>query len=285
MKVSQGFLLEYVCVIMSKITWIIEDCFSSDTNPLLEEVANLNDEIVILDCPAYMYQDEINKIPNDKIVFGYCSLGLAKFIRTRFNPGVFYNPTAYDCTSYYPAFGNFLLNSTYIMLPYGELIRKKEFLYNTLGQDNTIFVRPNGGGKTFTGELIYKEKYDDRVPHLGYGEIKQEELVVVSEPRNIINEWRLVIKGNEIVASSLYKRNHLHIMEEGCPEKLKNFVIQNVLPLYNPDPIWILDMCETSSGYYVLEIGCFSCAGLYYCNRKDVVLKVREAILKEHECE
>lgn len=43
-----------------------------------------------------------------------------------------------------------------------------------------------------------------------------------------------------------------------------------------------LDMCETSSGYYVLEIGCLSCAGLYDCNRKEVVRAIRETLLREN---
>lgn len=266
---------------MSQITWIIEDCFSSDTEPLLDEVKRSGDTLVIIDCPAYSYQEELRKIPNDGVVFGYCSLGLAPFIRRQFYPGVFYSPTAYDCTQYYPVFGKYLLNSTYIMLSYGELVRQKEFLYDTLGQDGTIFVRPNSGGKVFTGELIYKEKFEEKISHLGYGEVKASELVIASEPRNLLHEWRLVVRGTEIVASSLYKRNHLHVTEEGCPEELKKYVVENILPLYSPDPLWILDMCETSSGYYVLEIGCLSCAGLYDCNRKEVVRAIRETLLRE----
>lgn len=35
---------------MSQITWIIEDCFSSDTELLLEEVKRLGDNLVIIGC-------------------------------------------------------------------------------------------------------------------------------------------------------------------------------------------------------------------------------------------
>ncbi len=51
---------------------------------------------------------------------------------------------------------------------------------------------------------------------------------------------------------------------------------------YNPDRCWTVDIAKTEYGtYHVLEIGCFSCAGLYGMDLEKVVDKVSEEALKE----
>ena len=148
-------------------------------------------------------------------VVAHCSLQMASYIQRNCSwiPGVFYNRKNYECTSYYNMFGNYLLNSRYIMLPYGELIRQKDFLIETLGNNNCLFVRPNSGYKIFTGTVIDCNDYADSVKKLGFYDVYDNDLVVVSEPKNILREWRFVIYKNRIVASSLYKEHDKHIQE------------------------------------------------------------------------
>jgi len=53
---------------------------------------------------------------------------------------------------------------------------------------------------------------------------------------------------------------------------------------YSPDRAWCVDVCRTRAGnYYLLEIGCFSCAGLYECDLSAVVSEVSRVSLKEWE--
>jgi hypothetical protein len=50
---------------------------------------------------------------------------------------------------------------------------------------------------------------------------------------------------------------------------------------YQPDPAWVLDICRTATGdYRLLEIGGFSFADLYACDKNDVVAAVSAAALK-----
>ena len=52
--------------------------------------------------------------------------------------------------------------------------------------------------------------------------------------------------------------------------------------MYNPDKCWTMDIVKTEKlGYKLLEIGCFSCAGLYGNNLNKVVKSVSESALKE----
>jgi len=51
---------------------------------------------------------------------------------------------------------------------------------------------------------------------------------------------------------------------------------------YSPDPVWIIDICQTSDGeYHLLEIGGFSFADLYACDKSDIVNAVSNVALNQ----
>jgi hypothetical protein len=51
-----------------------------------------------------------------------------------------------------------------------------------------------------------------------------------------------------------------------------------------PDPVWVLDVCKTAGGqYHVIEIGGFSFASLYGCDKDAVVQAVSQTALRIHE--
>ena len=53
-------------------------------------------------------------------------------------------------------------------------------------------------------------------------------------------------------------------------------LIADILPeQFTPHLIWVCDVCKTKAGYFhVLEIGSFSCCGLYECDTDIIVEKV-----------
>ena len=51
--------------------------------------------------------------------------------------------------------------------------------------------------------------------------------------------------------------------------------------MYNPDSVWTMDIAKIGNSHGLLEIGCFSCAGLYGNNLDVVVERVSEMALKE----
>jgi hypothetical protein len=51
---------------------------------------------------------------------------------------------------------------------------------------------------------------------------------------------------------------------------------------YQPDPVWIMDICRTAGGsIHLLEIGGFSFANLYACDKGAIVAAVSQAALEE----
>ncbi len=52
---------------------------------------------------------------------------------------------------------------------------------------------------------------------------------------------------------------------------------------YQPESVWVLDVCKTNDNqYHLLEIGGFSFAGLYACDKDAIVEAVSAAALRIH---
>lgn len=271
---------------MMKAKWLIEDdAFPEDIRPTLEALERLGHEYKIFEYKISDLDDSFLELfsPEDCVVF-YGSLQLAKRIRRKapWIPGVYYDVPKYDCTAYYPAIGEHLLNENYLMLPFGELVRRKEFLYQTLGQDRALFVRPNRGDKTFTGQLVYKEKFEKEVELFDFGQVRADDLVVVAEPRLIAYEWRFVCVNGTIVAGSQYKENDRVAVDSSYPQEAFDFATE-MAQKYQPEPAWVIDVCKSFGEYSVMEIGCFSCAGLYQCDRDAIIESVSTVALEEWE--
>lgn len=267
------------------VKWLIEsDAFPEDTTPTLEALERNGIEYKVVPFKPFELDEYLELYPGEQCVVFYGSLGLAKKLRRKAQwiPGIYYNVPVFDCVRYYAHLGKYLLNGNYIFLPFGDLIRQKEFLYHHLGADRTIFLRPNRGDKIFTGQLIYKEKFEEEIERFGFGQITAEELVVASEPANIRFEWRFVVVESQVVAGSQYKENDRCSPDPACPEEAFQFASE-IARTYQPDDAaWVVDICQTRGGKYrLMEIGCFSCAGLYRCDRDAIVQAVSDAALRE----
>lgn len=170
-----------------------------------------------------------------------------------------------DCTAYYGKFGSMLLNERYIMLPFDDLLRRKDDLYDILGIDNTIFVRPNSGKKPFTGKAVEKNRFEKEIDYISRWGF--DGLIVVSEPRNVVREWRFVMNKSKVVDCSQY----LPKRSPGAPPAVRDLAALAGW-MWNPGTLWILDICETKDGsLHILEIGTFSCSGLYECDAATIV--------------
>ncbi|MCK9459643.1 MAG: ATP-grasp domain-containing protein [Proteobacteria bacterium] len=268
----------------STLHYLIEDdAFPEDVQPFIDAVKAQGFPHKIIKQIPCEKTEFLHLFPENTPVLFYGSLGLGKSIRKQANwvPGVYYDVPKYDCTSYYAALGKYLLQENYIMLPYAELLRQKEFLYEHVGCDRTIFMRPNRGDKIFTGKAVYKESYEKDVEYFGFNQIEPFELVVVSEPRNIQFEWRFVVVDGVVVAGSQYRENERFDVDATYPQEAVDFA-NLIASKYNPESVFVVDVCLTKSGQYrLMEVGCFSCAGLYACDRSKIIESVSAVALRE----
>lgn len=255
-----------------KATWIVEHINTTDTQRLVDNLKKSGKKHKILS-ENLMYSNGWQSLVTDDPVVVHGSIQFCGMIRRK-RPewNVFSTLENYSCNIYYPKFGDLLLNNEYAMIPFGDLSRRKDWLFDTFGEQNTIFVRPNSGNKIFTGKVIHKEDWDKDMRLIGFYNPPDEEICVISSPKNVVDEWRFFISDGKIVTGSQYKdrdkfvENPIPYFGSGIRSMRAELVVNSVLEQidYNPDKVWSLDICRTrEDNYYVLEVGCFSCAGLY----------------------
>lgn len=267
------------------VKWLVEDdAFPEDTQPFLDAIANSGYEYkIIKQKPCDTLPDFYTIFPQEDCVIFYGSLGLAKQIRKKANwvPGVYYDPPKYNCVAYYAELGKFLVNGNYMMLPFGELLRRKEYIFEHIASERAVFVRPDRGDKVFTGKVVYKEHWEKDIDYFNFNQLDKKELVIVAEPRNIAFEWRFVIVEGKVITGSQYRENEIVGNDSSYPPEAAKLA-EEVASIYNPEPAFVVDICLTKSGEYcVMEIGCFSCAGLYACDRMTIIKAVSDLALKE----
>lgn len=268
-----------------KVKWLVEDdAFPEDTQPFLDAIKASGFEYKIRKFkPCDTQPDFYYLFPQEDCVIFYGSLGLAKQIRRKANwiPGVYYDPPKYDCVTYYAELGKYLVNGNYMMMPFGELIRRKEYIFEHISSDRAVFIRPNRGDKIFTGKVVYKEHYEKDIEIFNISQFDKNELVVVAEPRNLAFEWRFVVVEGKVITGSQYRENDRVANDPNYPpEALK--LAEEVASVYHPEPVFVVDICLTKSGQYcVMEVGCFSCAGLYACDRLAIIKAVSKIALKD----
>lgn len=262
--------------------WIVEHVFDEDNRNLIKSLEKSGVQHHILSNPKYEGQWE-HLVDEYEPVVTYGSIQFGELIRNVvpwWKPGHIGNEYDYLCTTYYPAFGKVALNYNYIILPFYELNNRLDILYKAVGLDNAVFIRPNSGNKPFTGRLVYKESFDHDYDMMGVYDVSPNALCLICEPRNVVSEWRFFVVQGRVVTGSMYKPLKEQVKSsDSIWGHAQTFVNE---AKYNPDFIWCIDLCETSSGnIYVLEIGSFSSAGLYDCDTDVIVEAVNEIAEKE----
>jgi hypothetical protein len=267
-----------------KTNWILEDnIFEEDfVTEMIDEICkqDMNVDIVLTNASFWNKKDFLDCYGEDECVVCYGSLQFIKQVRnkTSWIPGHFCTLENYSCTHYYPAFSDYLLAEKYIMLPFGELDRQKEFLYETLGDNDCIFIRPNRGDKIFTGTVVKKETWEKDIELLGFYDVEPYDLCIVSEPQNIEKEWRLVVADTKVITGSEYSPNE----KKDVPKEVIDLGNEICSIDYKPDSVWTMDICQLQNGELkLLEIGSFSCAGLYRCDVEIIVREVSKIAERE----
>ena len=157
-------------------------------------------------------------------------------------PGGWCNTCNLDCSAYYAHFGAFLLNDYYTILPGVEAVRLRDRLYGEFGIDDEVFVRPSCVHKLFTGRVVYRDDFRAAIAPSLYDPMT---LLIVSLPKTVRREWRLVVAEGGVVAASLYRDNGVIRTARGCPTEVSQFaadVLQTAA--WSPDPVFMMDVCD-----------------------------------------
>ena len=228
------------------VNWLLEkDTFEENLDPIKK---------AILDCghsfkeTSYVpfQSGEYKHLFNSKkdCVVTYGSIQLANEIKKCYwTPGVYSSSERYECTYYYPILKDFILNSHYKFIPYGDLKDKENEIFEEFGNSDCVFVRPSSVEKLFTGKVVERKNWSKDIDYFGFYDTPNDAICVVAEPKNVENEWRLVSVDRKIVASSSYRIGRQKVLMEGCPPEVKALG-EEITKRFNPDACWTIDICR-----------------------------------------
>jgi hypothetical protein len=268
--------------------WLIEaGVYNAKADPLLGEIRRQGMDAEVVPFQALLKEKDLvaggRPLADGDCVIAYGTFPFARQVQLhrRWTPGAWCDPQNLDCTTYFAHFGRFLLNEYYAIMPGVEAIRQRDWLYEVFGPEGEVFARPTGCHKVFTGRCIHK---DDFVSALGPTRYDPATLVTVAAPKEIGTEWRLVVAGDRVVAASRYAEQGSRSVAPGCPSDVRAFAESMLAEVrWRPDPVFMMDLCESDGRLWLVELNGFSCSWLYQCDLGEVVARAGELATRAWE--
>ena len=278
---------------MSKLHWVVEDFLADGTvNDLVNEILTQGMTCdVVRYIPFETNQNVFSRYPGEACVLFIGSVNMTLKVQhhTQWIPGGFSNFKALECTSYYAHLGKHLLNSDYVIVPFGDLMARPMHFFDRFPWDDDpdcgtdhIFIRPNGNSKAFNACVVARDNFKKDMSW-AIDAMKPEDLVVVASPKNIQQECRFVVTKNEVITGSTYRLNKKHHESPEYPQEAYDLALEIASGEFQPDLIWVVDIAISGDQCYLLEIGGFSCAGMYRGDLKKIVKRASELAIKEYQ--
>jgi hypothetical protein len=269
------------------VNWLIDaDQFDGYRDDLVACIRSLGHEVRFVHTPSppYRWEDEgcsyRRAFPKDACVVTHGDIELVTRVRREklWKPGAFATIEKFACSSYYRWFGRFILNQDHVMLPFGELDRKRDYLFDKFGTDNRIFIRPDSPLKFFTGQVATRDTFDADLEFMAFHEFPTSSIVIFSSAKSIRAEWRFVVANRKIVAGCQYKSDGQLDLQPHYEPAAFDLAGTIAAEEYQPDHVWVMDICQTdANNLHLLEIGGFSFSDLYLCDKLSIVKAVSEA--------
>lgn len=199
----------------------------------------------------------------------YGSLNLGSDLRQYSSCVVFNTPKFYECLNYYPKFNKYLLNQKYLTTTFLNFKNEKDKFFKYF-QSDLLFIKPNSGEKIFTGIVVFKPIFEEDIEFITrYSDVPDDTRIIISPAKKLKREYRFLVEKNKVLTGSQYKDKTRHTELEIFPNDETFKFAQKVVKKIKcqTDPLWTIDIAEDiNNKLFVLEIGCFSCCGLYSCN-------------------
>jgi hypothetical protein len=184
----------------------------------------------------------------------------------------------FSCSSYFSAIGDIMFNTPNEYMV-AELIEWKWDIYRDYAKDSKIFIRPDSGLKTFTGQLLDLQDFDAFWTNKALCTAKMTDWVYVASPQEIQGEWRFVVDPDkrDIVAQSTYMYQGNRTCIPSAPNEASALCRMALSMGLNLGPLFVLDIAQAKDGHFgILEANAFSTSGLYACKMDKIVARATQ---------
>ena len=278
----------------TKVNWIIDKYIWDYEDKLVQTVKDSGMNVFVFDDSMSRFdniQDYVkNKFTEKDIVIMHGSLQMGRrILRTAAYPGVFLTLENYECYNYYGLFGESLLNSEYVMMGLNDVLRNSSSIFKIFGTDE-LFIRPSNGYKSFTGQCLSKETFDEDFLVLtkSYGGLDMNTLVVLSPAQEIEEEYIFSVIDGKVVSGALYmdsknRETWEAYYDKPCDNHMAKAFADLMVDIYQPDKAYTIDVCRLKGGgYRLIELNSFFCASWYGSDYKKIVKAVNDLCVNEY---
>lgn len=248
------------------VTWILESnvfaetCFDEMVAHLTER--GLPHHIVRIIPFVHEIEGKTPVIEGPCVVYG--SIGVQKLAAKHgWTPGVFPIPTEVEAQA---ALGDLYLNADAVRMKMSEV---NDYLS---GRTGTVFIKPDTDTKEFAGQVIdaasFASWYEGMLES-GYLDANDFP-VVVSEPKKLGCEWRVVVVDGRIVTSSLYRQYQMVKAERNIIPEVEAIVME-AHARFQPADAYVIDVAQVGDDYRIIEYNTLNSAGLYDCDARAAI--------------
>jgi hypothetical protein len=229
------------------------------------------------------FSEELPRFPISDAMYENIYYGSTTFMNNLYSQldkpkGLFYNHETFSMENYFDKWGEHMLNYGAEIMTVEQFLNKPQFE----AVEPTLFLRPDGDGKEFDGQVGEVSKLKDMVKRMMKYEspLEMDSKLILGPAYNIHREWRNYIVNGKVVTSSRYRKN-FRLSKSGTdiPEDMIKFV-EDRCKEYQPHDIFAMDIAEVKDGdtmkYFIIECGCMNSVGFYHCDIDKYVEKLTE---------
>lgn len=237
----------------------------------------------------YGFPDEIVKLPKKIVEEGFFVYGTIQFVKhiTKHYPSAisFYSETKYNVSEYLSLCPiHFFLNQNVLFSTFGIIKNNFDF-YSNLFADKSFFMKPNSGGKTFTGLVLTPDNHTFEFNSLDkLSSAVNNTLVALSPVAKVVEEYRFIIIEQKVVSGSKYFYNQKLDMSPTIPNNVTDFAQAFAhLPLeQKPDIAFVCDVGVLEDGSLkIVELNALSTADFYMSDPVAIFKALQIAYQKE----
>lgn len=216
------------------------------------------------------------------VVFG--CLGLVRNINlyNKWTPGVWCDWKKLECSNYLNYYYKHSVHYNWGLYPLGFVRNNINYIHSRYALGDEVFIRPDNNFKSFNAELVDLENHWERFwSNVDCYNTDPCCLVMVSSPREIEEEWRLIISEGKVVTGGQYRDKTGPSIKPGFDPKAVELA-EELCKIWTPHDIFTMDICKVQTDQYKLvEIGSVNGAGLYDCDIEKIVDAVEKIAIKD----
>jgi ATP-grasp domain-containing protein len=253
-------------------SWVIEKNVYHDNDSRLADAARSAGHTVVVWNDDWWLTSGWPDLSSGPAVFHGSLENAARIARElSWKPGAYCDVDAFECTSWYQAASQWLINDKWIAVEAQRFVEHPTEILNKIEGEGDFFVRPNSPLKPFSGRVLNVSSLSMKALDYGFYFDDPNTLVIVSPVRVIGSEWRFVVVKDKVVAGSSYEAETRSEVPVEPSDSVWEYARGVAHGLRAPEDVWVMDVCATEEGFRLVELNPFSGADLYGCDRNAIV--------------